>query len=138
MFVLDLIMTCDGIPLSKSSAVYLYPVVIYIKNIENVNLRNQHYLIGSVGLAKRFESGDKLDPRMLLYPIVEQYKSISNKPFETVWHKRTTIRFAAFIADAPCRADFLEVSRFNAHSPCLRCYVRLSYNKVEVLRHDKL
>lgn len=135
---LELMITCDGIPLSKSSSVNLYPILIYIKNIENLNLRNQYYLVGSMGLAKRFESGDKLDPRLLLQPIVDQYKSIKNKPFRTDWHKRTTIQFIAFIADAPCRADFLEVSRFNAKNPCHRCHVKLSEKSILPMKYDDL
>lgn len=51
--VIRLIATCDGIPLSLSSNVHLYPIVLYIENIEDLNVRNNSYLIASMVITRK-------------------------------------------------------------------------------------
>lgn len=112
--------TCDGIPLSDSSKVSLYPVIIYISNFGNVNVRSKHFVIASFYLAKGSES---INYKVLFYPLLQQLQNQS--VFMTKWSTRSSIKVVSFIADTPCRAAILNMQQHNGTYPCHKCKIVL-------------
>ena len=144
LLVLRLIVTCDGIPLSKSSNLSLYPVTVYIENIEHLNLRNKCYFVASMVMVrkKRISANDteivKYKPCLLLQPFLDQVNQIKAKRFETKWSIDTKTEIVAFVADAPCRAEFLEVIQYNGNHPCHRCHIIRENGFIPICKHDDL
>lgn len=133
--MLNLVITCDGVPISKSSQCQLYPVVLYIENLKDAHLMSRCYLISSFALVK---SGGKIDFDMLLSPLVEAFLKLTMNPIKTDWAEKTSISIFAFLADAPCRADILQMKRFNATHPCHRCHVSRKNGRIPIYQPQML
>ena len=125
ILTLDFIVTSDGIPLSKSSHIDLYPIIIYLRNIENSNLRWKSFIVASMAMAKKtefkknFAESNNISDT-LLKPFYYEYLQIKKYPLKTSWSNFTNISIYAFIADCPCRAIFLKVKQHNGRHPCHR------------------
>ena len=136
---LRLIITCDGIPLSKSSEVELYPLIVYIDNFQNLNLRSKCYIIGSIAMIRKKVSKIPLNPTLLLRTFLRDFEAINAKGgIETAWSPHTKLEVISFLADTPCRAKFLNVLQHNGTYPCHRCYVKLQDKLVPVHKSNEI
>ena len=136
---LRLILTCDGIPLSKSSDVELYPLIVYIENIENLNLRGKCYTIGSIAMIRKKVSQLAFSPNLLLRTFLRNFDAINAKGgIPTTWSLRTKLQVFAFIADTPCRAKFLNVLQHNGKYPCHRCFIRLQNKLIPIVQPNEI
>lgn len=136
---IDLIITCDAVPLSKSSDVHLYPVIIYIDNIKDLNLRSKCFILGSVAMIRKKKEAVGLNVNLLLQTLLQDFNRInSSNGIVTNWSRHTKIRVVSFLADTPCRAQFLNVQQHNGTYPCHRCHIKIEHKKVPILQHHRL
>lgn len=142
---LQILMTADGVPLSRSSYVELLPVTMFIQNFSDLNVRSSAFLIGSIALAKKKRltlsklSKAKISPSALIEPISRQIKRINDQNgISTSWSKQTTIKIVGFIADAPCRALFLNVLSHNGTFPCHRCLIKTTEKKIPIITSSEI
>lgn len=77
-------------------------------------------------------------PHLLLQAFLEEFNRINASAFETHWSKNTRLEIVAFIADAPCRAQFLQVVQFNGNHPCHRCHIARENNLIPIMKHNNL
>ena len=116
---IELHVTCDGIPLSKSSNLPLYPVILYINNFNNVLKQSKHYILASVFIQRHHQ---KVDYPTLFHSLIEQVKQQSY--FATRWAPKCLVKIVSFLADAPCRAAVLNMLQYNGNFACHKCKIQ--------------
>lgn len=136
---LQLIIACDEIPISKSSNLELLPVLLYIENIRNLNLRNKCYMVAAIALLNKKEKEVKYNTNLLLQTFHKEFHQINTNGIETHWSKCTKLEVSAFIGDNPCRSKFLNIQQHNGRYPCHRCYIMKPVKEnLPVYRYDEL
>ena len=126
---LRLFVTSDAIPISDSSNVELLPVIVYIENIENHNLRCKCFLVAAVALLNKKTKDIQYNPMLLLQTFLNEFQSINTNGVETYSSKQTRLEITAFLGDNPCRSKFLNVQQHNGTCPCHRCYIEKPKNE---------
>lgn len=120
-FVLEIVFSLDGVPLSGSSKVQLYPVHCYILNIKSSKARNRLSLVKSFTVVRKKQ---KPNYEQMLTPFIDEYLALTDG-FKTKWSNKTKLKAKIFLADAPCRAGVLNMMQHNGESPCHKCLVRI-------------
>lgn len=138
-FTIELIGSSDGLPLSKSSKIDLYPKVLFIKNFGDKKLMKKLVVYSTFTL---FQGEDKCDRDLVLQPMIDEINELKDG-FPTAWSNITKIKYTAFVADAVCRASIVNVQLHNGTFPCHRCkiiYRKLSDEKkiFPVLTSDEI
>lgn len=85
----------DGLPLSKSSKIDLYPKVLFIKNFKNKNLIKKLIVFSTFTL---FIGDNKCDRDLIVQSMVDEFEKLKDG-FVTAWSNNTKIKYTAFVAD---------------------------------------
>lgn len=110
--------TCDGILLTDSSKNDLYPVLVYINNFNNIQVRARNFVIASAYLVKK---GHPVNYEQLFHPLIQQLNEL--RSFATDWAIRCRVQVLGFLADSPCRSAILKMTQYNGRFPCHRCKI---------------
>lgn len=86
-FSLDVSFSLDGIFLSDYTDVQLFPVNIYINNIEDNRVKILFVIHETLTL---FKNNQKSDYELTLTPFIQEIIELTN-PFKTYWSDKTVI-----------------------------------------------
>ena len=125
---LNLLLTLDGCPLSKSSKQELYPMILYIDNFHSQFQMEKFPVHKTLTLFTR--NSEKNNYRQVIVPLLDELREIGEKGFETNWSKKTAIKIKLIIADSKVRAMLMNFLMHNGRFPCHRCEIELVPNSV--------
>lgn len=107
--VLELDVNIDGLPLSKSSKLQIWPILI------NVVQTNYVMMVGA------YEGNSKpSDRNAFLREFVHEMKELLSEGF-TFQNRYFTIKLRTFICDAPARSFLLNIKSHTGYFSCIKC-----------------
>lgn len=123
LYDLTLIMNTDGLSLSKSSRIHVWPLMYQIAELPE-HLRDSHTMV----LGLWYDGKNKPRMNTFLQPVVDQVKKCFFDGFswtnpETNEVVTSKVTAPLFIADAPARATIQNIVNFNGCFGCNTCEI---------------
>ncbi|XP_064472468.1 uncharacterized protein LOC135386901 isoform X1 [Ornithodoros turicata] len=111
--VLQLIISIDGLPISKSSKLQLWPIQCTVKH----SCKSAVFLVGVYAGTEKPASANEF-----LSPLVSDLKQLCSDGI-TINDQTSRVVIESFVCDSPARAFVLSTKGHNARSGCPKCTV---------------
>lgn len=117
MDCLKLLINIDGLPLFKSSAGQVIPILVLILNVPMLSK-----IVFPIGMYYGLQKPN--DIFQFLHPFINEIVELNARGISTNSKKKFKIQIVGFCCDAPAKKDILGIKGHSGYNSCTKCTVR--------------